>query len=92
MQYFLIFIQILPYLLKLVKAAEAFFPDAGAGADKKAAVTEATKIILEGGTELSTGGQKDTWEKLAPLVSTVIDSAAGLYFPSSNPRTPPDAG
>ncbi len=91
MQYFLLFIQMLPYILKLVKAAEAFIPESGKGADKKAAVMDATKAVLDGITEISTGGQKDTWTTISPMVSNTIDFAAGMYFPSGNISSP-DAG
>jgi hypothetical protein len=90
MPYFLIFLKALPYILALVKAVEPLFPGKGTGPQKKAAVLDAAKIIIEGGTEISTGGQKETWQNVGPLISTAIDLAAGVIFP--NKPSPPDAG
>ena len=91
MPYFLIFLKLVPMIIALVKLAEQVFTNPGSGADKKAYVTQTVQVVLDGLLGVSTGGQLETWTKLAPLISMVIDSAAGILFPSNKPSAP-DAG
>lgn len=79
----LILLKLLPTLFQLMGIAEKAFdgvPDSGA--EKKALVTDAAKAILGGVEALSTGGQAATYDVVAPVVSTMIDSAAGIMFPN----------
>ncbi len=84
MNWLTILIQLLPTIFKLMGFAEAFFPKTGAGADKKALVTGVAQAVVEGITAVSTGGQKETWEKIAEPMSIIIDGAASIMYPKDN--------
>lgn len=87
----LILLKLLPMLFQLIPIAEKAFdgvPDSGA--EKKALVTDAAKALLAGVGAVSTGGQAETFETVAPAVSNIIDNAAGIMFPSGRGRNPVD--
>lgn len=90
MQYLLILIKVLPFIMQLMQVAEKYFTAPGSGSAKKEAVTAATEVLVTGMTDMSTGGQADTWARIGPFISTIIDSAAEMAFPHTPP--PPDAG
>lgn len=73
-------IQLIPYVFELVKLAEKYLGP-GTGMQKKEMVTEGAKVAVDAVSNVSTGGQKDTWGAIGPLVSSVIDFAAGFLFP-----------
>jgi len=82
MYYFNIFIKLIPFLIQAIKAAEIFFQDQPAsGAEKKESVKTVAKAIMDGAMEASTGGQKETLEKLDPLVDKAIDVGVAFLFP-----------
>ena len=77
---FTIFKVLVPFILELCKQAEEYFAGEKTGEQKKAAVIEAVKNIADGVAEVSTGGQKETWEKISGLVSKAVDVACALLF------------
>lgn len=80
MQYFQLFIKLVPFIFQAVVAAEQYFKDAGSGAEKKAAVKEGVAALYAGAKDISTGGQRETLETLDPLVDKAIDVAATFLF------------
>jgi hypothetical protein len=80
MTYVKLFLKIIPFIIELIKAVETWFEATGAGESKKDAVMAGTKAILDGWGETVTGGAKDAWEKLAPVISKCIDFAVGIIF------------
>lgn len=64
--------KILAALPGLIDSAENAFGD-GTGPIKKQYVMEGAEKIVATMSDLSTGGQKETWEQIAPLTSTIID-------------------
>ncbi len=67
----------------LMQGAEALFSDRPkTGQEKKSAVTMAAKAAVDALHQNSRGGQKATWDKLAPAVDSMIDSTASLLFPN----------
>lgn len=65
--------KILGALPGLITAAENAFGD-GTGPIKKQYVMEGAEKIVQTMSDVSTGGQKETWNTLAPLTSTIVDS------------------
>ena len=84
MNYFKLFMELIPFIFELVAAAEKFFDKSGSGADKKAAVLTGVKAMYNGAQDVSTGGQKETLDTLEPLVDKAVDVAAAMLFPSSS--------
>ena len=78
MQYFAIFIKLIPFIFSLVKAAEVAFNKEKAGPEKKAAVKEGLTAMFDGAKEASGGGQKATFEDAEPLFDAVIDKGIDL--------------
>ena len=82
MNYLLLLTKLLPTILTLIGLAEkAFDKVPESGEQKKELVTTAAKAIVGGITSVSTGGQADTWNKIADPVSNIIDNAAAIAFP-----------
>lgn len=70
---------LIPLVVKLVGYIEDLFGSAkGTGTVKKSTVMGATQAIVDGMVQVSTGGQKETWESLAPVASKVIDTAVAV--------------
>lgn len=64
---------------KLTSIAEGVFSwKKTSGADKKRFVTATLKGIVGSMQEVSTGGQKETWNNLAPAVSLLIDGSVAM--------------
>ena len=78
MQWFSIFVKLVPFLFSLVKAAEVAFSKEKAGLEKKAAVKEGLTAMFDGAKEVSTGGQADTFKEVEPLFDSVIDKGIDL--------------
>ena len=71
---------------QLVKLAEGLFHwKSESGAEKKQFVTGSLKGVVDQIDQNSQGGQKSTWDKLAPVVSDIIDETASVIFPSAMP-------
>jgi hypothetical protein len=64
--------KVLGALPGLINSAEQAFGD-GSGPIKKQFVMEGAQKIVETMQNISTGGQKETWDAIAPLTSTVVD-------------------
>ena len=73
-------IQLIPYIFTLVDLAERVL-GSGSGNEKKELVVGGAKIAVDAVSNLSTGGQKQTWNALGPVVSKLIDFAAAFLFP-----------
>lgn len=70
---------VVKYLPSLISIAEGIFSwKAKSGADKKAWVQGTLQTVVTGIAAESTGGQKETWEKIAPSVSVMIDASVEL--------------
>lgn len=65
---------ILPGLISL---AEKLFGN-GTGAMKKSMVMGAAEAVSTTMVSVSTGGQKETWEKVAPMISQAVDLAVDV--------------
>lgn len=75
-----IILAIIGLLPSLIQGVEAIF-GSGTGAIKKKAVVDMATVAINAATSLSTGGQKHTFEKIAPAIGPVVDVLAGLLFP-----------
>ena len=80
MQYFGLILKLLPFIINLMRVAEDLSEEPGSGAQKKEAVIDGTKIVISALSEVSTGGQKETWDKIKEPLGKVIDLIAGLLF------------
>lgn len=77
------FALVLPIILKFLPAligiAEGLFSwKSKSGSDKKDFVTNTLKTVVAGVQSESTGGQKETWDAIAPSVSIAIDGLVGI--------------
>jgi hypothetical protein len=72
-----VLVQILPSLISL--AERLLGPKTGEA--KKDLVMSAVEIAMTAVGGLSTGGQAQTWDKLRPLVSQVVDAIVAMAFP-----------
>lgn len=70
MDWLLVLFKVVPSLVAL---AEEIF-GSSTGEVKKSTVQNAAQAVVAGLEQVSTGGQKETWEKLAPVVDTVIEA------------------
>ena len=77
-------IALLPFVFQLIRAAEKLFTEPGQGEVKKQFVVDSLKAAFSVIASLSTGGQKITWDSLAPVMNGIIDTAVGLFFPSEH--------
>lgn len=69
----------------LVQTAEGFFNwKKQSGSQKKALVTSTVKATVDAIDAESTGGQKNTWDKIAPVISSMVDEAAAAAFPPAS--------
>lgn len=64
--------KILAALPGLIDSAENAFGD-GTGPIKKAYVMDGAEKLVAAMGDISTGGQKDTWETIAPFTSSIVD-------------------
>ena len=84
MQYFQLFIKLIPLIIQLMALAEKYITGPKSGAEKKALVIDAIKSTFDGVQGVSTGGQAETLTAVAPLVDKTIDVAAAMLFPSKS--------
>jgi hypothetical protein len=82
-----VLLQLLPNLIAL--AEKLLGPKTGE--IKKELVMEATGIALSAVGALSTGGQAVTWERIKPMVSTIIDASVAIAFPKPSATSLVDA-
>lgn len=69
MNIFAIIASLLPSAVKLV---EILFPAKGSGPVKKEQVKDGIASLVSGIGSVSTGGQKETWDAVATLITTPI--------------------
>jgi hypothetical protein len=72
----------IPFVMEMIQLAEKAFDDVpDSGAEKKAMVMQAVQAAFDTVVGSSTGGQKETWERLRPIIESLIDMACGFIFP-----------
>lgn len=71
---------LLPVLLSTMLNVENATKEAGQGEKKKAATMATMKSFVYGTAALSKGGQRKTWEKLAPELDVAIDNIVKMWF------------
>jgi len=72
---------LLPSIARMMGTVERIMGP-GAGEQKKEIVMEGAQHIIEGIASVSTGGQADTWKRLAGPISTIIDELCKILFPN----------
>lgn len=65
----------------LMHGVEVMVSEKGSGEKKKEIVMDTAKTILVGWESMSKGGQKETADKYAPIISDLIDAAVPDLFP-----------
>lgn len=76
-----IFSKVTPFVISMIGIAEkAFDGQPKSGAEKKKMVVDATRNVIGGAYSASTGGQKETWEKLAKPVDGLVDATCNFLF------------
>jgi len=79
---------ILKYLPTLIHIAEELFADKPkSGEEKKRLVMDTTEAVIGAVKDASTGGQKETWDRISDPVSNMVDNMATIMFPKKNPAT-----
>lgn len=74
-------LQLSPLIINLSKIAEkAFEHKPKSGAEKKQFVHQATKDILTGAGQITTGGAHDTFEIIDKVAPSLIDVIASFLF------------
>lgn len=82
-------IKILPVVVQLMGLAEKVFANKPqSGADKKAAVMEATNTLINATDTVLTGGAAETWAGIKAPVSVMIDAAAAIMWPKVDVNDP----
>ena len=75
-------IRLVPFVIKMIGIVEKLFDDVpDSGADKKAFVMAAVEGIFGVVLGISTGGQAETWAKIKPTISSIIDAVCDAVFP-----------
>jgi len=81
MTYLKLFLRVIPFVIELIKAIEVLMSgEEKTGEQKKETVMDAVKAVIDGWGESVTGGAKDAWGKLSPIISKTIDFAVGVFF------------
>lgn len=82
MEWFQIIVKAIPFVVQMIQLAEKAFDDIPeSGEQKKAMVVQAVQVVFDTVIGSSTGGQKETWKKLRPIVENLIDIAVRFIFP-----------
>lgn len=82
-----VLLQILPGLLAL--AEKLLGPKTGEL--KKELVMGVAGLALNSVGALSTGGQAETWDRIKPFVSTIVDASVSIAFPKPSATSLVDA-
>lgn len=69
---------LVPLVVQLIGFAEKLFTGAKQGALKKSMVLGAAEAVANGMAMASTGGQKETWEAIKPMLGTIIDTTVAI--------------
>jgi hypothetical protein len=81
MEWFKMVFRLIPMVTKLMVIAENAFDDVPeSGEQKKQMVLDAVKAVFDAILGLSTGGQQETWSKIEPVLSSIIDAVCGFIF------------
>ena len=71
--------KVIPKLPALMATADELFTEAGSGAVKKNYVMDMAAQLAGVASDLSTGGQKETWDKeIAPNLSVLVDATVAV--------------
>ncbi len=62
----------------MISAMEQVFPENGTGAIKLAGVLAMAQAMTTTMVDVSTGGQAETWAKIAPIVENMVNSSVGV--------------
>ena len=73
--------KLIPLVLSLISLSEKLFAKPGSGAEKKKYVVEFLHGAVDNMVSVSTGGQKETWVMLEPILDKLIDFCAAFLFP-----------
>lgn len=76
-----IIMALLPFITRLIGLAESIFTGAKQGKVKKQLVMDATATIVGGIGAVSSGGQKETWDKIAEPIGNIVDNLVPVIFP-----------
>ena len=75
-------IRLVPFVIKMIGIVELLFDEVpDSGADKKAFVMAAVEGIFGVVLGISSGGQAETWKKIEPTISAIIDAVCDAIFP-----------
>jgi hypothetical protein len=75
-------IRLVPFVIKMIGIVELLFDDVpDSGKDKKAFVMTAVEGIFGVVLGISSGGQAETWAKIEPTISSIIDAVCDAVFP-----------
>lgn len=81
MDWMMTLLKIVPFVVKLIGTAEKAFSDVPkSGETKKALVMDAAETIVDTMETVSTGGQKETWQKLSEPISELVDASCDMLF------------
>ncbi|MBA7635748.1 hypothetical protein ES703_43352 [subsurface metagenome] len=78
-------VKLLPFLMSAMGIAEKCLGPK-TGKEKKELVMEGARVVTDGFEDLSTGGQRATWERISEPVSRIIDGACDILFKKSRDR------
>jgi hypothetical protein len=71
-------LSVLPYLFKVIPLVEEVVDKPHSGQAKKALVLDGARTAVQIVTNMSTGGQKDTWMSIKDPVDNLIDSTVEI--------------
>ena len=75
-------IRLIPFVIKMIGIVEQLFDDVpDSGKDKKAFVMVTVEGIFGVVLGISSGGQAETWAKIEPTISKIIDAVCDVVFP-----------
>jgi len=83
MNNWLVALKLIPLVINLIQVAEGVLGK-GEGVKKKAFVVDGVTETIKAMPEVSTGGQKETWETIneaMPTIKNLIDILVGFMFP-----------
>jgi len=70
--------KLVPFIVRLIGLAEDAISEPGNGATKKELVIDGVKTVVDAITEVSTGGQSETWGAIKSTIDNLIDTVVGL--------------
>ena len=74
------FLKVMPFVLQLMGLAERFLSKPNSGVEKKVLVLQGVKTAVDAMENVSTGGQKKTWQNIQGYVSEFVDATAAVVY------------